>query len=194
MSAQDDIYAFVMKGEVAQVAVNTELERAVESPQDIVDRIAQAFPFDLLDEDFKEGARKMAQVYTAIAAFENAARKFIQDRLLEECGADWWNHDNIPKAVRDGAQKRKNDEEQHRYHQTRGASMIFYTQMGDLVSIMQKKEEAFEDYITSLAWARQLFGAVERSRNVIMHSGELSMNDIQRVGMNIRDWLQQVGG
>ena len=34
---------------------------------------------------------------------------------------------------------------------------------------------------------------IERSRNVIMHSGSLDRVDIERVGMNIRDWIKQVG-
>ena len=72
--------------------------------------------------------------------------------------------------------------------------MIFYTQLGDLAPILNASGGAFDDYIPSIEWARQIFQAIERSRNVIMHSGDLCMNDIQRVGMNIRDWLQQVGG
>lgn len=193
MSGCDDVYAFVMKGDVAQHAANTELRRADETPQDIVDRIRNAFPFDLLDNGYLESAEKMAIVYSIIASFENAARKFIQDRLIEENGAKWWDN-KVPKTIRDQAEKRKADEAQHRYHGSRGTSMIFYVQMGDLASIIQNNDKAFEDYIPSVEWARQLFRTVERSRNVIMHSGELSMNDIQRVGMNIRDWLQQVGG
>ncbi len=193
MSKHDDIYAFVMKGDVAQHAVNTELRRSDKSPQDIIDRIRETFPLDLLDEEYLNSADKMALVYKVIASFENVARKFIQDRLIEEYGANWWDN-KVPKGVRDQAEKRKADEAQHRYHGSRGTSMIFYAQMGDLVLIIQKNENAFADYIPSVEWARQVFRAVERSRNVIMHSGELSMNDIQRVGMNIRDWLQQVGG
>ncbi len=193
MSLNDDIYAFVMKGEVAQHAINSELRRADDSPKDVLDRINLALPFDILDDECIENAEKMARIYTAIASFENAARKFIQDRLLEDFGAGWWEK-KVPEKVRNQAEKRKTDEAHHRYHASRGTSMIFYVQMGDLVSIIQGNEGAFSDYIPSVEWARQLFRAVERSRNVIMHSGELSMNDMQRVGMNIRDWLQQVGG
>lgn len=192
MSGQDDIYAFVMKGDVGQAAVNAQSNRGEESPQDIAQRIFEALPFDLLDDDFVEQATKMAKVYTAIAAFENAARKFIQDTLLEE-GADWWEK-KVPQTVRQRAEKKRDDEAQHRYHSSRGTSMIFYTQMKDLDTIIRTNWQAFQDYIPSIEWARQVFDAVERSRNVIMHSGDLSMNDVQRVGMNIRDWLQQVGG
>jgi hypothetical protein len=28
---------------------------------------------------------------------------------------------------------------------------------------------------------------------VIMHSGQLTLSDVERVAMNIRDWIRQVG-
>lgn len=39
---------------------------------------------------------------------------------------------------------------------------------------------------------RTIFEDIEKSRNVIMHSGVLDDFDIARVGMNIRDWLHQI--
>ena len=42
-------------------------------------------------------------------------------------------------------------------------------------------------------WAAAIFDVIERSRNVIMHSGVLDKEDIQRLGINIRDWIKQVG-
>jgi hypothetical protein len=45
----------------------------------------------------------------------------------------------------------------------------------------------------SVEWVKAVFEAIERSRNVIMHSGTLGREDIERVGMNIRDWVRQVG-
>lgn len=50
-----------------------------------------------------------------------------------------------------------------------------------------------EPYIGSIEWAASIFDVVERSRNVIMHSGVLEKEDIQRLGINIRDWIKQVG-
>ena len=51
----------------------------------------------------------------------------------------------------------------------------------------------FEVHIVSLEWAKQIFTTLEKSRNVIMHSGELGERDIERIGINIRDWISQVG-
>jgi hypothetical protein len=193
MKTSHDPYGFIMRGEVAQTAIDQEVRSHRDLDSDLSDKIPTALPLDLLDNDMLASSQKMAVIYAAIAAFENSARKFIEDRLLEDFGADWWEK-KVPSKIRTEATRRKDDEQHNRYHGTRGASMIFYTQLGDLTSIMNATPDAFVDYIPSIEWARQIFSAIERSRNVIMHSGELSMNDIQRVGMNIRDWLQQVGG
>lgn len=193
MNTLPDVYGFVMKGELAQACVDREIGRTREIDDESAERIIRALPIDLLDKDLLQSSRKMSHVYMAIAAFENSARKFVQDRLLEEYGADWWDT-KVSSAIRTQAEQRKKDEEQNRYHGARGTSMINYTQISDLTTIIQNNEAAFRDYIPSVEWARQIFKSIERSRNVIMHSGELAMNDIQRVGMNIRDWLQQLGG
>lgn len=71
--------------------------------------------------------------------------------------------------------------------------MLNYTEMGDLNSIIVQNWELFEDYLNTLEWAGQIISTLERSRNVIMHGGELGNRDIERVGTNIRDWINQVG-
>ena len=53
--------------------------------------------------------------------------------------------------------------------------MINYTEFGDLVSIMSQNLDLFEAYIVSIDWARQIIQTIERSRNVIMHSGEIGL-------------------
>lgn len=191
----DNLYAFVFKGQLAQESISRNLVITDKEVIDNAGKIKQKMPFDLLDEEFISSALKMASVYVAINAFENSVRKFVQDRLLEEVGAEWWQN-NISKDIRDNAEKRKKDEEQFRWHGSRGTSMISYTQMGDLVKIMGHPDNIvfFQPYLPSIEWARQMFSTLERSRNVIMHGGELTMHDIERVAMNIRDWIRQVGG
>jgi hypothetical protein len=66
--------------------------------------------------------------------------------------------------------------------------------MHDLVPIINGNWPSFEDLLHDIDWVRQIFRSLERSRNVIMHSGQLSMDDIERVGVFIRDRLRQVGG
>lgn len=194
MRKSDNLYAFVFKGQLAQESISRNLEVTNKETIDSAEKIKLKMPFDLLDEEFVSSALKMASVYVAINAFENSVRKFVQDRLLEEVGADWWKK-TTSKDIKDNAEKRKKNEEQFRWHGSRGSSMISYTQMGDLIKIMGHPDNLifFQPYLPSIEWARQIFSSLERSRNVIMHGGELTMHDIERVAMFIRDWIRQVG-
>ena len=152
----------------------------------------RSLSLDLLDEEYVNSAKVMATVYTAIAAFENTVRNFVVKVLMEHVGEKWWEV-CVSEKIRKVAESRKKEEEKIKWHTQRGESLINYTEFGDLVSIMGQNFELFEVHIISLDWARQIIQTLERSRNVIMHSGELGRKDIERIGTNIRDWVSQVG-
>jgi hypothetical protein len=76
---------------------------------------------------------------------------------------------------------------------TNGDAPINYTDLKNLANIIRANQEHFEDFLPSAEWASAIFDAIERSRNVIMHSGTLDLEDVERLGMNIRDWVKQVG-
>lgn len=134
----------------------------------------------------------MAAVYTAIAAFENSVRDLVISVLLEKAGEDWWAQ-CVSEKIRKKAESRRAEEDKIRWHTQRGQDMLNYTEMGDLVSLIRNNWDSFEPHIRSVEWAAGSIGVVERSRNVSMHSGVLDAVDVERVGMNIRDWVKQVG-
>ena len=182
-----------MRGELTKVSLT---KTPVISRHSSSDALAQEYvkglSLDLLDSEQVNAAKLMATVYTAIAAFENTVRQFIVKVLIEHKGESWWE-DCVSDKIRKSAETRKKEEEKIRWHTRRGDSMINYTDFGDLSSIMNQNRELFEVHIISIEWARQIFQTLERSRNVIMHSGELGNRDIERIGTNIRDWINQVG-
>ena len=134
----------------------------------------------------------MATVYTAIAAFENSVRKLITTVLLEQVGENWWET-SVSEKIRGRAESKREEEERVKWHAQRGVDPIYYTQMGDLVSILRQNWVHFEPYIPSIEWAASLMDVMERSRNVIMHSGTLEQADTERIGIFVRDWVKQVG-
>ena len=87
----------------------------------------------------------------------------------------------------------KIEEEKIRWHTQRGSSPINYTDLGDLANIIRTAWVHFEPHIPSIEWAGSVLDVIERSRNVIMHSGLLGREDVERIGINIRDWVKQVG-
>ena len=134
----------------------------------------------------------MAIVYVAVSAFENSIRELISGILLEAKGEAWWTM-AVPEKVRKLSEKRLEDEKKTKWHTQRGLDPINYTTMGGLLSIIRNNWQEFEPHIQSVEWAANVFDAIERSRNVIMHSGVLEREDIERLGIYIRDWVKQVG-
>jgi hypothetical protein len=44
-----------------------------------------------------------------------------------------------------------------------------------------------------MEWAKATLNSLGKSRNIVMHGGALAKEDIERIGMNIRDWIRQTG-
>ncbi|MEX0754117.1 MAG: Swt1 family HEPN domain-containing protein [Actinomycetota bacterium] len=154
--------------------------------------LSETVSLDSLDPALVEAARRMSVVYTAIAAFENSARKLVKTVLIEEVGEAWWE-ESVSQKIRARAEARRKEEEDIKWHGQRGTDLLNYTELGDLSTIMASRAEAFEPYVRSVDWARAVFKVIERSRNVIMHGGTLDDEDVARVGIYIRDWVKQVG-
>lgn len=190
---EDNLYSFVMRGELAKVALNsTEVVSKHSTSETLSKEYINTLSLDLMDDDCVNSAKLMATVYTAIAAFENMVRQFVVKILMEYEGEEWWVR-CVSEKIRKKAEDRKNKDDKIRWHAHRGDSMINYVDFGDLAAIMLQNYEWFEVHIVSIEWARQIFQTLERSRNVIMHSGKLDKRDIERIGINIRDWISQVG-
>ncbi|MCW3106588.1 MAG: hypothetical protein JWQ09_1094 [Segetibacter sp.] len=191
----DPLYAFVFKGVLTQEALDkTERLKKTKFGSEEFKKLHECLGIDELDESLVLQAKKMSIVYTAICAFENTVRKFVEKKLLEIKGENWWN-DCVSEKIRQKAESRREEENKIRWHTTRGDTIINYTEFGDLLSIIRSTTnwQYFEPHIYSIEWADQIIKTLERSRNVIMHSGELVNQDIERIGMYIRDWLNQVG-
>jgi Swt1-like HEPN len=189
---QDRLYTFVFRGQLTEQALDAAGRRNRRLVEFESEETAKVLSLDVLDADHVASAQAMANVYVAIAAFENSVRDLIEKVLSEQVGANWWEA-CVSEKIRTRAQQKREEEDKVRWHVQRGGSPISYTLMGDLVSILRQNWTQFEPYIPTVEWAGGLMDVIERSRNVIMHSGMLSRTDVERVGMYIRDWIKQVG-
>lgn len=187
-----DLYSFVYRGILASEAIRRARGADAEDPKLPEADIERRMPLEILEDAYVASARRMAAVYTAIAAFENSVRAFIEERLLEKVGANWWDT-AVSSSIKTEAERRKKDEEQIRWHGPRGTSTLAYVQLEDLALLIQNNHTHFKDLIPTVEWAREIFRTLARSRNVMMHSGQLTLADVERVSMNIRDWVRQVG-
>jgi hypothetical protein len=186
-----DTYQFVFRGLLTEEALDR-AGRAVRDVSGTLDReFAEKLSLDLLDAELVSAARRMATVYTAIAAFENSARDLVASTMLEAKGEQWWN--GTKTDIQNRAETRMENEAKHKFHAQRGDAPLNYTDLKDLLNIIRANWDAFEAFLPSMDWTASVFDAVERSRNVIMHSGQLGPRDVERVGIHLRDWVTQVG-
>ena len=188
----DQIYSFVYKGQLAESSLDKVGRlRNRHLLAEEAREIAQSLNFDLLDQDLLPDSQRMAVVYTAIHAFENMVRQLVMKAMSEKHKEEWWS--KVPDRIQKKVKSRAEEDAKFKWHGSRGAAEIYYCDFGDLSSIIVTNWSLFEDVLSNLEWAKQLLGTLEKSRNIVMHGGNLAQEDVERIGMNIRDWVRQAG-
>lgn len=188
----EKIYNFAFKGLLTDASLDKAgRKRKVAGDSAAKQKIREALNFELLDSDLIDKAEKMSVVYSAIHAFENSVRAFVKTGLTEEHSEDWWS--KVPNKIQTRVATRMNDEAKFRWHGARGGSEIEYCDFGDLSSIIITNWAIFEAVLNDVEWVKSILSILERSRNIVMHGGSLDRQDIERIGMNIRDWIRQAG-
>ena len=158
------------------------------SENSVVSRVEQLnYPLRIL-----EAAARMSSVFVVFFSMENSVRELITQRLSEKYGLNWWE-EKIPQKIREKVNSLKDSEELHRYHTPRSSELIGYTTFGHLAQIIIARWEDFEDLFPDQAWINSRFSDMERSRNIIMHTGILEEVEIERAEVIARDWIRQVG-
>lgn len=188
----NDIYTFVYRGILTDESLDKAGRKARPSLSSAdADAIKTALSFDLLDTERVVSAERMALIYTALHAFENTVRHFVATAMAEAFQESWW--EKVPTKVQSRAKTRIEDDAKFRWHGHRGGAEIEYCDFGDLMSIIVVNWAVFEDVLVDLEWAKSTLSVLERSRNIVMHGGVLARQDIERIGINIRDWIRQAG-
>lgn len=102
----------------------------------------------------------------------------------------------VSPTIRRIVERNKSAEGRHRYHSRRTARPIYYTDIDNLASIMMSEKgwPVFKSIFPSDKWVPSLIEKIEVSRNVVAHMNPLRKKDIDRVRMNLEDWLEQIKG
>jgi hypothetical protein len=187
-----DLYSFVYRGVLTEEALDrVGRRRRNYFGADEARDIQKSLSYDFLDPDLLAEAQRMAFVYAALHAFENAVRQMTVKAMAELHGETWW--DKVPERIRKNSKTRMEEDAKSRWHGARGVREINYCDFGDLSSIIATNWAVFEDVLENMEWAKATLNSLGKSRNIVMHGGALAKEDIERIGMNIRDWIRQAG-
>jgi hypothetical protein len=190
----DATYSFVFRALLTEEALDKAGRDSFQKGEGLnSDELEKTLALEFIDDEFMASARQMAVVYTAIAAFENSARALVKKVLLDALKEEWWTV-GVSESTRKRAESRQKEEQKIKWHSHRSDEMIAFTDFGQLASIIVSNWAHFEGLLQRQQWVQHIFDTMERSRNVIMHSGELPLEDIERIGICIRDWMKQTGG
>lgn len=192
MDELNTLYTFVYRG----VLTDQSLDRAGRKRRrhfgsEDAEKLREVLSFEMLDSHLIADAQMMSIIYTAIHTFENMVRQLVQKAMAESNGETWWS--KVPEKIQRKVKSRMEEDARFRWHGTRGGSEIIYCDFGDLSSIIVTQWPVFENVLTDMEWSKAILDTLEKSRNIIMHGGVLAKEDIERIGMNIRDWIRQTG-
>ena len=138
-----------------------------------------------------ENAYKMGQVYVALHCLENSVRNLIRTVLKNHLGEHWWNK-AASSEIKQKVDSRQKSEAKKKWLASRGADELHYADWGDLVKLMRKYADKFDDYTGDINFVVLRLGELENLRNTIAHNGILSDDDIGRIELYFRDWCKQV--
>jgi hypothetical protein len=162
-------------------------------PREINISITKKFPVidPFLPNKLIREANEMANVYPVVYLFENSVRNLIRIVLENKYGSAWWE-DKVPLVVKQEVEKRLKKERENRWHGKRGAHKIFYTNIGDLNSIITTNWKDFKDLFPNQTWIKSRIDEIEVSRNIIAHNNPLSDRDIKRLKLYFEDLVNQL--
>ncbi|MBU1224124.1 MAG: hypothetical protein KKA22_01215 [Gammaproteobacteria bacterium] len=187
-----DLYSFVYRAVLTEEALDRSGRRRKNHFGTEEARATQkSLSYEFLDSDLLAEAQRMSVVYAAIHAFENAVRQMVTKAMAEANGETWW--EKVPERIRKTSKTRMEEDAKFRWHGARGATEINYCDFSDLSSIIVTNWAVFDDLLGNMEWAKATLNTLEKSRNIVMHGGSLAKEDVERIGMNIRDWIRQAG-
>jgi hypothetical protein len=187
-----DLYSFVYRGVLTEEALDRAGRRRRSHFGSEEARSTQkSLSYEFLEADLLAEAQRMSVAYAAIHAFENTVRQMVTKAMAEAHGEIWW--EKVPERIRKTSKTRVEEDAKFRCHGARGATDINYCDFSDLSSIIVTNWTVFDDLLGNMEWAKATLNTLEKSRNIVMHGGSLAKEDIERIGMNIRDWIRQAG-
>lgn len=162
--------------------------RAQNDPQ----ALQRVMPLEDFSSELRATAMKALPAYLAFFVLENSVRDVVSERLSERTGPAWWET-AASSSLKTKVEKRQESEGRDRWHMRRGATEIYYTDFGDLASLIRNNWEHFDDLFPDVNWVVTRFDELEKSRNIVAHNNLLEPHEVLRITLYLRDWIRQVG-
>ena len=150
----------------------------------------------LLNNTKLKETEEMADIYPLLYVLENSIRELINRVMTANYGKDWWSERTKrkkTKSIANTVKQRMAKEEKNRWHQRRGEHPIYYTDFGDLKTLLSSNEDKFfPDILSSKERFMIAMDDLELSRNVLCHMNPLDKTNIQDVKVKFEQWQKMI--
>ena len=124
--------------------------------------------------------------YRSLFVVENHLRKFIETKLTEHYGADWWKK-GISSGLRDKADGRKSDEQQYGWQVSYTERNLEYLSFPDLNKIIDNQWSVFRLVFEKQSKIKLRLNELEVIRNAIAHTRTLTESTMNRLEQHSDD-------
>lgn len=129
----------------------------------------------------------------AIKHLEKSLRSFIDTKLTDSLGAEWWS--SVPQDIRNAVEQKTG----YRHKRHPGESklpmtsfqLLTYCDIMDYQKIIQMQWPTFEYYFASKGEIEKHFADLKEFRNVLAHAGEMT-SVIRKRGEASFEWLAKI--
>jgi len=127
-----------------------------------------------------EEAQRMAEAYAILYLLENRLREFIEDKLEERFGVNWWE-ESVSREIRENCEKKRKKETESPWHEVKESHPLWYTDFHEIQSIIQTKWEVFQPYFHDQHTVIGRLSELEIPRNTIAHNRLLEKTELERL-------------
>ena len=191
----DDIMPKEVGFDVLSVDFKPRLD--LEYKRDIVENLNKTFSFTsvgelskILNSDLIQKGASMSEVYLYLYCIENSIRVFIDKKLFETYGINYF--DKLDEILKRKIAQRKKNEEKNKWLSFRGSSYLFYLDFKDLSSIIIKEWEVFQKYFPTQNWIATKIEDLSEVRNLIAHNSYVSEKEIKLMKSYFEIILHQI--
>jgi Swt1-like HEPN len=150
----------------------------------------EAFTDSFVDSNVIGAAYSNVELYPVVYVFENSVRRFVATVMEKSFGNNWWA-DKVNPKIQQGVEVRRLAEKQTPWHSKRGADPIYYTDIEDLLKIINTYSADFRKVLLGnfehvVVWIQE----IEKTRNILAHNNPVAKKDRDRLMLFAHDWSE----
>ena len=163
---------------------------------DAIDEISSTVSIDkknILSSDIIEKGKQMANAYIMMYCLENLLRKYIDSVLSRDFSDDYVSKINIPNAVKNKIESRKNEEAKNKWLPLRGDSVVYYLDFNELGDIIKNNWEHFKTSFPSQEWLKVKIDELYSIRCLIAHNAYINDTSMEILKVYYNQIVHQIG-